>query len=94
MKAQRWITIGSVRPNWYAFFLNWGCPNCLLMLWHGRVNIFQPREFINWHDLYNSVGRRLEIAGLNLLSMACALPRQPYQFDLRVLVERRPEGKL
>lgn len=93
-KSQRWIKIGTVKPEWYAFFFNWGCPHALLMVWKGKVPIWQPCEFLKWEYLIRAVARRLARAGLEAIAVASAVPKLLGRIDLMVLVMRRPEGRL
>lgn len=68
---------------------NWGVPNGLAMLWRGRVDWCQPREFIRWEHLIWAVRRRCELAKLEAVATACEAQKDFYGgFELRVLVRR------
>lgn len=88
----RWITIGSFR-RCSVMIRNCGVPNGYSMDWAGRVECFQPTEFIHWEHVLWAVKRRLEIAGLRLLTILKEPPRAGW-FALRVLVKRTERSAL
>lgn len=62
--SRRWILIGRVRTPWFVVALNWGVPGGYYLNWRGRVNPFQPHEFLSWNGLEQAIDYRLGMAGL------------------------------
>lgn len=103
MKRCRWITIGVVRVGHFARFAQWGCPNAFLMIWAGRVSVFQSIEFLQWEHLQEAIRRRLHRARLAMVAIAWDVqrscvgfgglcnPEGKWQTAVRVLVTRSKE---
>jgi hypothetical protein len=83
---RRWIVIGSVKRNWFVIRRNAGFPWGIYMHWMGRTHVFQPFEFLNWHELMPEIHHRLQMAGLSCVSVALEAWPQSYLYH-RVFVE-------
>lgn len=95
MQRSRWITVGTVQLDWYVIERNWGIPHGLYMNWRGRVSWCQPFEFRDWDQLIPCVVRRLRIAGLEAMALACSLDRNcPGEIPLLALVRRSTSPRI
>jgi hypothetical protein len=90
MPRERWITIGEVQWPWFVFERCSGTPGGYLMVWRGDVDpVFQPCEFRRAEHLCWAIERRLRLAKLQWVAMACAVPRgTTFSATVRVLVSR------
>jgi hypothetical protein len=91
LPRMRWITVGTVQPNYYLVILNHGIPGGLLMRWRGRLTFGQPWGFVTWNDLIGTVKTRLQFARLEAHSFASAIERDNYgtEIVLMALVGRK-----
>lgn len=73
----RWITIGTYWQH-YVFIRGSGIPNAIELHWRGRFDWCQPWQFLKWEELLWAVERRLDYAGLHLVSIATGLQAERY----------------
>lgn len=67
------IKVGQVRLGWYILRMTSGRIG-LLMEWKGKVDVFQPSEFMDWGELIWAVRRRCAQAGLRASGIRCEWP--------------------
>jgi hypothetical protein len=72
---RRWLRIGLLTTEHYVLRGNMGTPGGYGMWWAGRTTgVFQPNEFAGWAAVEWAIARRLELAGLKLVSLAMGWP--------------------
>lgn len=101
-EAQRWICVGNLSggeggraghyPDRINRYWNW------FLTWRGRTMWCQPVFFQWWNEIEKVVRRRLEMAGLELVALACGvkstwLARGRRSFDVMALVSRSRQLK-
>lgn len=88
----RWIVIGFVRSNWFVIMRNCGFPGGFYLHWKGRMNPFQPDEFLSWEQVLWAVRRRLGMARLEMVGVE--KESAGYWEKLRVEVRREKEPRM
>lgn len=91
-RRRRWLVIGAVLETMVGRGGGTMCRG-LWLNWRGRVHPFAPCEFLSWHEVLAAVIRRLEQAGLELVTWACARERVGEYVLLRVEVKRNGKKK-